>query len=129
MLDTPVFAPITFVNALPARCRSWLAFYDEIPVEYREEKNLRHCIRVSREEYVAAGGQPAAFDFEHNIEYRIDREFMLARIGEELLPSRLHKKDVDGLERAMYEAGKYTPHGFSGAVNLLTPIWAVARDK
>ena len=63
----------------------------------------------------------------YDLEDKLDN--LLARIGEELLPSRLAKKDVNELERALYEAGRYTPHSFHGAVNLLTPIWAVARDK
>ena len=118
-----------FTNQLPATFRTWLEFYDSIPVELRELPELRTVIRMDRRTFEELAGEGLGRLVEGQAEYTIEREYLLARIGEELLPSRLAKKDVNELERAMYEASKYTPHSFHGAVNLLTPIWAVARDK
>lgn len=119
-----------FSNMLPPTCRTWLEFYDSIPVELREIETTRTQVRLSRKMHEQVTGEPLDGRLIEGLaEYLIHRDYLLARVGEELLPSRLHKKDVNELERAMYEASKYTPHSFSGAVNLLTPIWAVARDK
>ena len=118
-----------FINKLPANCRTWLEFYDSIPVELRELPELRTVIRMDRRTFEELTSEGLGRLVEGQAEYSIEREYLLDRIGEELLSSRLAKKDVNELERAMYEAGKYTPHSFHGAVNLLTPIWAVARDK
>lgn len=116
-------------NQLPATCRTWLEFYDSIPVELRDVRLTRTIVRLDCRTFEELTGEGLGRLVEGQVEYSIDREYLLARVGEELLPSRLHKKDVNELERAMYEASKYTPHSFNGAVNLLTPIWAVARDK
>ena len=119
-----------FSNVLPPPYRTWLAFYDSIPVELREIETTRTQTRLSREMFEQVTGQPLDGRLIEGLaEYTIEREYLLARVGEELLPSRLHKKDVNELELAMYEASKNTPHSFNGAVNLLTPLWAVARSK
>lgn len=118
-----------FTNQLPATFRTWLEFYDSIPVELRELPELRTVIRMDRRTFEELTGEGLGRLVEGQAAYTIEREYLLARIGEELLPSRLAKKDVNELERALCEAGRYSPHSFAGAVNLLTPIWAVARDK
>jgi hypothetical protein len=121
------------INALPSRYKTWLKFYDAIPLEYREEKSLRWLNEVSREEFLATYPEQAAdapMLVAFNIEYRIDREWMLARIAEELLPSRLYKGDINTLEQALHRAGKYDSSAiFMKGVNLLTPLWEVSRDE
>ena len=110
-------------NELPATFRNWLDFYDSLPVELRAASSLRTRIRMDRRTFEEVTGEGLGRLVEGIVEYTIDREYLLARVAEELLPSRLHKKEVNELERAMYEASKYTPHSFNGAVNLLTPLW------
>jgi hypothetical protein len=122
-----------FINVLPSRYKTWLKFYDAIPVEYRDEKQLRQLEEVSRSEFLQLYPEQAA-DADilvvFYVEYRIDREWMLARIAEELLPARMIKSDINTLESALHQASKYDSSVlFAKRADLLTPLWQVSRDK
>ncbi|GGG34164.1 hypothetical protein [Hymenobacter glacieicola] len=93
-------------NELPSNYRSWLEFYDSIPAEHREAQVLRTTYHGA--EYYAKGTKPK--------EYVIQREYLLARLAEELLPLRITEGDYHNLRMAVVQSS------FSGA-ELQGPIW------
>ena len=71
-----------FTNALPPPYRTWLAFYDSIPVELRELETTRTQVRLSREMVEQVTGQPLDGRLIEGLtEYTIHREYLLARVG------------------------------------------------
>lgn len=119
-------------NALPLRYKTWLKFYDSIAVAYREAAYYRCIEQVTFQQYELLFGQQSHADrmlVDFAIEYEISREFMLARIALELLPSRLKKQDISTLENALHSASKYDGSAiFYKGIELLNPIWEVGLD-
>lgn len=119
-----------FYNVLPIAYKTWLDFYDSIPEQYRQERMYSCLIEVNDEQYIQLYGEKPAPLSMNRAKYEISREWLLARVAEQMLPSRLTRENVNTLESALHQAGKYDSSDiFAKGIELLTPIWAVAKKK
>jgi hypothetical protein len=78
------------LNTLPPGFRNWLKFYDRLPAELRDEP-------VIKGEHTADGKR---------IEWQVQRDYYLARVAEELLPSRYSYEELRVLETVLYNNTK-----------------------
>jgi hypothetical protein len=99
-------------NVLPPNCQNWLQFYDGLPEDLRNEPKTKTRIV----------GERGDMDF-----YLIEREYMLARVAEELLPSRYSRNELHALTLALHEGSKYTTTGIPNEHSFLKRAWEVAR--
>ena len=75
-------------NALPLRFRTWLDCYDSIPEGQRHAPLFHFYQAVTKKQFVRLYGYPQPQNMIGRVEYLVEREWLLARIGEQLLPAR-----------------------------------------
>lgn len=81
--------PPVLHNVLPLRFRTWAALYDSIPESQRQEPHFQFFQGVTKKQFARVYGYAQPAHIVGKAEHLIDREWLLARIGEELLPARL----------------------------------------
>jgi hypothetical protein len=114
-------------NTLPVRYKSWLNFYDELPADVRDEPLLKVREALTLEQYVKLFGQQPRTGTV--VEWHIQRDYYLARVAEELLPSRYTRDELRFLEAALYEGGKYTHHALHDPTSFMKRLWSVKRSN
>lgn len=102
------------LNVLPVTSKSWLDYYDSLSTKLKEEPVLNTQVL----------DDDGRYHF-----YKIEREFCLARIAEELLPSRYTRDELRLLEASLHEGGKYTGSSLHDPTNFLKRMWAVVRRE
>jgi hypothetical protein len=124
-----------FVNELPPRYRDWLDLYDSVEEQNRSLKeDLQLVERIDADAfYTAYHKMPAQLDIDRRIAvtYKIEWDFILARVAELLLPARLTKRDIYGLRMKAQAAQSYDDYTayMLNVSNLLEPLWKVALNK
>jgi hypothetical protein len=121
-------------NVLPPNCHTWLEFYDRLKPEMQQENGeIVWSQTFTPDEYMYQFGRwPEAVNLEREVILagRIKRDFMLARIAEQLLPARLDMSALDELRRKQYKADSYqASEAYRDSVSYLEPLFKVARPK
>jgi hypothetical protein len=98
-------------NILPLRFRTWVACYDSIPESQRHESHFRFYQGVTKSQFARLYGYPQPLQVIGKVEYDIDREWLLARIGEELLAARWTASEWQEVRRAVRRAGAPADEG------------------
>lgn len=120
-------------NTLPPQFRTWLDFYDSISPENQQDPKIKWAAVLTADEYYARYNLwPHAINKDHCIilSGEIDRDFMLARIAERLLPTRFDKNELDRLRREQYTSDGYKASaGYREMENLFEILSTVSRRK
>ncbi|GAB3878985.1 hypothetical protein GCM10028824_41630 [Hymenobacter segetis] len=88
-------------NVLPLRFRTWVACYDHIPENQRHESHFRFYQGVTKKQFARLYGYPQPPQVIGKVEYLVEREWLLARVGEELLPARWTVTEWQEIRRAV----------------------------
>jgi hypothetical protein len=92
-------------NVLPLRFRTWVACYDSLPESQRQAAHLRFYQGVTKKQFARLYGYPQPQHMIGKVEYTMDREWLLARIGEELLAARWTVSEWKQVRGAVRSAG------------------------
>ena len=88
-------------NVLPLRFRTWLACYDSIPESQRQASHFRFYQGLTKNQFARVYGYAQPPHMTGKAEHYIEREWLLARIAEELLPTRLTITEWQELKKAV----------------------------
>ena len=124
--------PPPLQNALPLRFRTWVACYDSIPESQRQEPLFRLYQGIIKKQFARLYGHPQPAHMIGKVENLIEREWLLARIGEELLPARWTVSEWQEIRGVVKRAGVPVDahldfHTGNGAFPRLVPT--LIRDK
>lgn len=89
------------LDALPPHCQTWLEFYDSLSPELQQEVDINWSEYFTADDYQARFGRwPHALNEQRVILVggMVNRDFMLARLAEELLAIRLPTSKVEQLQ-------------------------------
>jgi len=89
------------LDALPPHCQTWLEFYDGLSPDLQQEVDINWSEYFTAEDYQAQFGRwPHALNEQQVILVggMVNRDFMLARLAEELLAARLPNSKVNQLQ-------------------------------
>lgn len=116
-------------NILPLRFRTWVACYDSIPKSQRHESHFRFYQGVTKSQFARLYGYPQPPQVIGKVEHLIEREWLMARIGEELLPARLTVSEWQELKKVVRDARGLTEqlHIGNGAFSRL--LKALIREN
>ena len=121
-------APPVLHNVLPIRYRTWLEFYDSIPLSMRQADRFRCFQGLTKKQFMRVFGYSQPASIIGKAEYITDREWLLARIGEELLASRLDLLELKAFSKGLQAASKA---GLSDAIyensEAFWRLWEVAK--
>lgn len=106
-MTTDQFPPV-LRNVLPLRFRTWVALYDDIPASQRQQPHFQFFQGLTTRQFARVYGYPQPPHLIGKAEYMIEREWLLARIGEELLPTRLTRSQFKELNDALRSAQSLT---------------------
>jgi hypothetical protein len=120
-MTTHQFPPVLH-NLLPLRFHTWVALYDEIPESQRQQSHFQFFQGLTTKQFARVYGYSQPLHLVGKAEYVIDREWLLARIGEELLPTRLTKSQFRELNDALRSA-----QGLTVSERLRVGGWALGR--
>lgn len=120
-MTTAHFPPVLH-NLLPLRFRTWVALYDEIPESQRQQPHFQFFQGLTKKQFARVYGYPQPPHLVGKAEYVIDREWLLARIGEELLPTRLTRAQYRELNDALRST-----QGLTTSERLRVGGWALGR--
>lgn len=131
IMNTEDQFPPPLHNILPLRFNTWLACYDSIPESQRQESHFRFYQALTRNQFARLYGYSQPSQVIGKAEHLIEREWLLARIGEELLPARLTVSEWQEIRRAVKSTRALTVsellHIGNGAFSRL--LKALLRDK
>jgi hypothetical protein len=89
------------LDALPPHCQTWLEFYDSLSADLQQETDINWSEYFTADDYRTRFGKwPHALNEQQVILVggMVNRDFMLARIAEELLKVRLASSKVAQLQ-------------------------------
>ncbi|MFD2218414.1 hypothetical protein [Hymenobacter bucti] len=90
------------LDALPPHCQTWLTFYDSLSPDLQQEADINWSEYFTADDYQAQFGRwPHALNEQRVILVAgmVNRDFMLARIAEELFKVRLSESKVVQLQQ------------------------------
>lgn len=122
------------VDALPPHCQTWLGFYDSLSLDLQQEVDITWSEYFTADDYQARFGRwPHALNEQRVILVggMVNRDFMLARLAEELLTVRLASSKVaqlqEWLQNSMSQAQSADAlQAYTRASEELRPLFEVA---
>lgn len=120
-MTTRQFPPV-LRNVLPPRFHTWVALYDDIPVSQRQQPHFHFFQGLTKKQFARVYGYPQPPHLIGKAEYLIERDWLLARIGEELLATRLTRSQFKELNDALRSA-----QGLTVSERLRVGGWALSR--
>jgi hypothetical protein len=109
-------------NVLPLRFHTWTALYDSIPESQRQASQFRVFQGLTKKQFARVYGYGQPLGLIGKAEYLIEREWLLARIGEELLATRLTRSQFQELKVALRST-----QGLTVSERLRVGGWALGR--
>jgi len=122
------------LDALPPHCQTWLEFYDNLSPDLQQEVDINWSEYFTADDYQARFGRwPHALNEKRVILVGgiVNRDFMLARIAEELLALRLSSSKVEQLQEWLHNSGSQAQSpeaswAYTRASEELRPLFEVA---
>lgn len=122
------------LDVLPPHCQTWLEFYDSLTTDLQQESAINWSEFFTANDYQAQFGRPPHALNEQGIIVVggiVNRDFMLARLAEELLQARLPSSKVGQLREWLQNSISQAPSAdaawaYTKADEELRPLFAAA---
>lgn len=130
MVNEKQFPPLLH-NVLPLRFPTWTSCYDSIPDSQRQEARFHFYQGLNKKQFIKVYGYLQPSHIVGKAEHIIEREWLLARIGEELLEARLTLTELKEIQKAVWHSPSLVyKNQFYLVINALSRLLkTVIRDK